>query len=157
MKYQFTLPNFQKSIFEMKYSTWFGEQSLYKDDVPLERSKEKGKPFLIPTKSGEILKAYPKKDFPSIVQALEIDQIQHNIVEKLRWYDFAIALLPFCLVFIFNGKSILIAIALVAFLNNLDILRTNSTQKNKYLKVIGQTAVIAALYFVAIQLLQLLK
>lgn len=154
MKYQFTLPNFPESIFEMKYSTWFGEQSLYKDDVPLERLMEKGKPFLIPTDTGEILKAYPKAGFPGIVQALEIGQIQHNIVEKLKWYDFAIALLPFCLVFIFNGKSILIAIALVAFLNNLDILRSNNTKKNKYLKVIGQTAVIAALYFVAIQLLE---
>ena len=152
MKYQFTLPNFPESIFEMKYSTWFGGQSLYKDEVPLERSPEKGKPFLIPTETGEILKAYPKNDFPGIVQALEIDQIQHNIVEKLRWYDFAIALLPFCLVFIFNGKSILIAIALVAFLNNLDILRSNNTQKNKYLKVVGLTVAIAALYFVAIQL-----
>lgn len=104
-----------------------------------------------------MLRAYPKADFPGIVQALEIGQIKHNIVEKLKWYDFAIALLPFCLVFIFNGKSILIAIALVAFLNNLDILSSNNTKKNKYLKVIGQTAVIAALYFVAIQLLDLLK
>jgi len=150
MKYQFTLPNFPESIFEMKYATWFVKQSLYKDDVPLERSKEKGKPFLIPTDTGEMLRAYPKADFPGIVQALEIDHIQHNIVEKLKWYDFAIALLPFCLVFIFNGKSILIVIALVAFLNNLDILRSNNTPKNKYLKVIGQTAVIVALYFVAI-------
>ena len=154
MNNQFTLPNFPDSTFEMKYSTWFGIQSLYKDDQLVERSTEKGKPFLIPSKTGEILKAYPKAGFPNIVQALEINNIQHNIVEKLKWYDFAIALLPFCLVFIFNGTGIIIGIALAAFLTNLDILRNNNTKNIKYLKVIGLTVAVAAFYFLAVQLLE---
>lgn len=154
MNSQFTLPNFPDSIFEMKYSTWFGVQSLYKDDQLVEQSTEKGKPFLIPTETGEVLKAYPKAGFPNIVQALEINNIQHNIVEKLKWYDFAIGLLPFCLVFIFNGTGIIIGIALAAFPTNLDILRNNNTKKIKYLKVIGLTVAVAAFYFLAVQLLE---
>ncbi|MEJ5145372.1 hypothetical protein [Sphingobacterium sp. MYb388] len=154
MNSQFTLPNFPDSTFEMKYSTWFGVQSLYKDDQLVERSTEKGKPFLIPSKTGEILKAYPKAGFPNIIQALEINNIQHNIVEKLKWYDFAIALLPLCLVFIFNGTGIIIGIALAAFLTNLDIIRNSNTKKNKYLKVIGVTVAVAAFYFLAVQLLE---
>lgn len=154
MNSQFTLPYFPDSTFEMKYSTWFGIQSLYKDDQPLERSTEKGRPFLIPTETGELLKAYPKAGFPNIVQALEINNIEHNIVEKLKWYDFAIALLPFCVVSIFNGTAIIIGIALATFLANLDILRISTTKKNKYLKVIGLTVLAAVLSYISVQLFE---
>lgn len=150
MKYQFTLPNFPDSTFEMKYSTWFSEQTLYKDDLPLERSIEKGKPFLIPTDTGEILKAYPKAGIPAIVRALEIDNIQHWIVAKLKWYDIAIALLPFCLVFI--GSSLSIAIACATFIINLELLRVNNLGNIKYLKVIGMTVFALAVYYLTSQL-----
>lgn len=134
MNSQFTLPNFPDSVFEMKYSTWFGVQSLYKDDQLVERSTEKGKPFLIPSKTGEILKAYPKAGFPNIIQALEINNIQHNIVEKLKWYHIALALLPFC--WTFNGGSVGIGIAVAAFITNIELLRDNTEGNTKYLKVI---------------------
>jgi hypothetical protein len=152
MNSQFKLPDFPDSNFEMKYSTWFGEQTLYMDDLPLERSNEKGKPFLIPSHAGKILKAYPKAGFPNIVRALVIDSIQYRIVERLKWYDFAIALLPFCLVFIFKGNSISIGIAVAISISNLEILRNNNSQSMKYLKVIGLTVFAAAVYYLMSQL-----
>jgi len=79
MKHQFTLPSFPDSNFEIEVSFWTGKQTLYKDEVLVERSSEKGKPFLIPNHNGGILKAYPKATFPEIVPALEIDNIKHNV------------------------------------------------------------------------------
>ncbi|MEN5087067.1 hypothetical protein ABE426_11400 [Sphingobacterium faecium] len=152
MNSQFKLPNFPDSNFEIKYSTWFGEQTLYMDDLPLERSNEKGKPFLIPSHTGEIVKAYPKPGFPNIVKALVIDSIQYRIAERLKWYDFAIALLPFCFVFIFKGNSISIGIAVAVSISNLEILRNNNTRNMKYLKVIGLTVFAAAVYYVMLKL-----
>lgn len=152
MNHQFTLPNFPDSTFKMKYSTWFGIQTLHKDDLPIKRSNEKGKPFLIPTDTGEMGKAYPKSGFPDIVRSLEINNIRYNIVEKLKWYDFAIALLPFCLVFIFKGNSISIGIAVAISISNLEILRNNNSQSMKYLKVIGLTVFAAAVYYLMSQL-----
>lgn len=134
MNHQFTLPNFPDSTFKMKYSTWFGIQTLHKDDLPIKRSNEKGKPFLIPTDTGEMVKAYPKSGFPDIVRSLEINNIRYNIVEKLKWYDFAIALLPFCWAFI--GNSFSIGIAFAAFITNIELLRNNTEGITKYLKVI---------------------
>lgn len=83
MNSQFTLPNFPDSNFEMEISFWTGKQILHKDKVLLERSTERGKPFLIPNHNGDILKAYPKATFPEIVPALEIDNIKYNVIEKL--------------------------------------------------------------------------
>lgn len=57
MKHQFTLPALPDSNFEIEVSYWTGKQTLYKDEVPVERSTEKGKPFLIQDNKGDIVKS----------------------------------------------------------------------------------------------------
>lgn len=150
MNSQFTLPNFPDSTFEMKYSTWFGTQSLYKDDQLVERSTEIGKPFLIPDSNGKIVKAYPKSAFPAIIPVLEINDIKYSIVERLPWYQMAFALLPFLLAFIGGGAlgAVLAGvIGAVASLLNLLILRSDQFGKIKYLYVINVTLIAYASYF----------
>jgi len=66
MKYQFTLPEFPNSNFEMQTSFWTGKSKLFNDEIPVQQSTEKGKPFLIPNSEGQFINAYPKAAFPDI-------------------------------------------------------------------------------------------
>lgn len=94
MRYQFTLPNFHNTYFEMKISTWLGKQILCKDDILVEQSTEKRKPFLTSDTNGNTLKVYPKTAIPEIVPDLEINNKKYTTVEKLPWYQMVFALLP---------------------------------------------------------------
>lgn len=146
MKHQFTLPSFPDSNFEIEVSFWTGKQILYKDEVLVERSVEIGKPFLIPNDNGGIVKAYPKATFPDIIPVLEINDLKYNIVEKLKWYQAVLAVMPFSLAFI-GGGALGGGIGAVASLFNLQILRNEKLGKIRYLYVVNVTIATYAVYF----------
>ncbi|NJI74047.1 hypothetical protein HCX49_12620 [Sphingobacterium kitahiroshimense] len=146
MKHQFTLPDFPDSNFEIEVSFWTGKQTLYKDEVFVERSSEKGKPFLIPDNNGDIVKAFPKSSFPDIIPVLQINNLKYNIVEKLKWYQAVLAVMPFSIVFI-GGGALGGGIGAVAFMLNLQLLRNDDNGNLKYLKAIGVIIAAFAIYF----------
>ena len=146
MKHQFTLPSFPDSNFEIEVSFWTGKQILFKDEVLVERSVEIGKPFLIPNDNGGIVKAYPKAKFPDIIPVLEINDLKYNIVEKLKWYQAVLAVMPFSLAFI-GGGALGGGIGAVASLLNLQILRNEKLGKIRYLYVVNVTLIAYASYF----------
>ncbi|MEJ5145371.1 hypothetical protein [Sphingobacterium sp. MYb388] len=146
MNHQFTLPDFPDSNFEIEVSFWTGKQTLYKDEVLVERSSEKGKPFLIPDNNGDIVKAFPKSAFPDIIPVLQINNLKYNIVEKLKWYQAVLAVMPFSIVFI-GGGALGGGIGAVAFMLNLQLLRNDDNGNLKYLKAIGVIIAAFAIYF----------
>lgn len=147
MNSQFTLPNFPDSTFEIEVLFWTGKQILYKDNEPVERSTEKGKPFLIPDHKGDIVKAYPIPAFLDIIPVLEIDDHKYHIIEKLKWYEAVLAVMPFTLAFI-GGGALGGGIGAVAALFNLQLLRNEKLGRIKYLYVINITIASYAVYFV---------
>ncbi|PRD48472.1 hypothetical protein [Sphingobacterium haloxyli] len=151
MKHQFTLPHFPGSTFEIETSIWTGRPTLFKDGTAISRSNEKGKPFLIPNNSGEIVRAYPKPRYMDMVPALEIDGILYDIVDKLAWYQYALCLIPLVLIFI--GGGIGGAIGGAASVFNLQAMRTEGSVTTNYLKVVGITALAFALYFLVAYLI----
>lgn len=152
MKHQFTLPDFPDSNFQIEVSFWTGKQTLYKDEVLVERSSEKGKPFLVPDHNGDIVKAYPKATFPDIIPVLEINNLKYNIVEKLKWYQAVLAVMPFTLAFI-GGGALGGGIGAVAALLNLQVLRNEKLGKIRYLYVVNITiAAYAAYFFLALMI-----
>lgn len=146
MKHRFSLPAFPNSNFQIEVSFWTGKQILYKDEVLVERSVEIGKPFLIPDSNGKIVKAYPKAAFPDIIPVLEINNLKYNIVEKLKWYQAVLAVMPFSIVFI-GGGALGGGIGAVAFMLNLQLLRNDDNGNLKYLKAIGVIIAAFAIYF----------
>lgn len=100
MNYKFQLQGFPASNFEMETSLWTGNSKLLMDKTPIDQSKEKGKPFLIPSPDGSITKAFPKQSLPEFVPILEIDGVKNQIVEPLKWYQTFIGGLPVTLLFI---------------------------------------------------------
>lgn len=157
MKYNFTLPDFPVSVFEIEVSIWTGKSNLYMDNNLLKQSTEKGKPFLIPTTDGEYVKAFSKPSYLDMVPALEINGVKNQIVEKLKWYQYTLALLPVLLIFV--GGAIGGGVGITAALINLNIFRIEGEAKGiKYLKVIGVVLLAYLIYFlVAFFLLKMFR
>ena len=151
MRQEFSLPEFPSSTFEIETSMWTGKSKIWKDGELCERSSEKGKPFIILSESGELYRVYPKSSFPDVVPSLEINGIKHNIVEKLPWYQYALALLPMILIFIGGGLGG--AIGAVSSMYNLQIFRTTDTSTTKYLKVAAVSILAYMLYLGAAYLI----
>ncbi|WP_146898193.1 hypothetical protein [Adhaeribacter aerolatus] len=116
------------------------------DDVLLEQANEKGKPFLIPTSEGEYIRAFPKSSYPDLVPVLEIKGKQIQIVEKLKWYQYAIGGIPILLLFI--GGAIGGGIGAVGAITNFRIFRQEGSAVSKYLKVVGIIIGTYLLYFI---------
>ena len=146
MNYEFQLPGISSSNFELVTSMWTGKSKLWMDNLPVEQSKEKGKPFLIPTPDGAITKAFPKQPLNDFAPILEIDGVKNLIVEPLKWYQSIISGLPIALFFIGGGFGALIG--LLSTFINFNIFRQMGNEPAKYLKVTGVIFGACFLYFV---------
>lgn len=145
MNYQFTLPDFPDSTFEMQTSMWTGRSKLFQDGILVSRANESGRPFLITAASGDTVKAYPKPRYMDVVPVLEIDGIQYDVVEKLTWFQYVICCVP--LLLIFFGGALGGGLGAVASSINLQIIRTGGSATGNYLKVLGITLAAFAFYF----------
>lgn len=144
MKYNFLLHDFPGIQFEMEMSVWTGKSKLFKDGVQLEQSKEKGKPFLIITKEGMLVKAFPKQALPDMVPSLQINGTIYPIAEKLTWYEYTIGGLPLLLILFGGLLGALIGGGSTMVCYN--IFRQNGSGVSKYLKVSGVILVACLAY-----------
>ena len=144
MKYAFQLSDYPNSNFEIETSIWTNRSKLWMDDDLLEQSKEKGKPFLIPTTDGNFVKAFSKPSFPEFVPILEINGQKNQVVKKLKLHEYIIGGLPIMLVFM--GGLIGGIIGMIGALTNFSIFRKEGSEISKYIKVIGIIAVTYILY-----------
>ncbi|MFB9053172.1 hypothetical protein ACFFVB_08780 [Formosa undariae] len=151
MKYKFQLPDFRDSNFEIETSIWTGKSKLFKDDVQIEQSKEKGRPFLIPNGTNDLVKAFPKPSFPDFIPTLEINGVKNLIADKLKWYQYVLGGLPILLIFV--GGLVGGVLGALAAITNFNIFRQEGTEASKYLKVIGISIMTFILYFVLVTLI----
>ena len=114
------------------------------DEQPLDRSSEKGKPFLIPAETGEPVKAYYSQPLPDFAPTLEINGSKMVLGEQLAWYDFLLGAIPVLLLFV--GVAIGGGVGAGAMLLNFNILRQHGSRLLKYLKVLGVIAISGLLY-----------
>lgn len=152
MKYNFQLLDFPNSNFEIETSIWTGKSKLQMDNIQEEQSKEKGKPFLIPLAIGDFVKAFPKTSFPDLVPKLEINGIENQIVEKLKWFQYLIGGLPILLLFL--GGALGGGIGALGAIINFNIFRKDGTEFSKYTKIIGIVFGSYILYFLIVTLFQ---
>ena len=136
MKHAFSLSHFPDAHLELEFSIWTGKSTLWFNGIPYRRSSDKGAPFIIPTESGEVYTLYPKIEFPDIIPTLEINGLKHRIVDRLPWYEYALAMLPMLLLFL-GGGVIGGAIGGGTSYLNIYILRTEDSNLAKYIKLIG--------------------
>lgn len=136
---------------EIETSIWTGRPTLWIDGVSFEQSSEQGKPFIVPEESGQELKIYTKLSFGELIPKLLINGIVYNIVEKLHWYQYALAFLPMLLVFV--GGALGAAIGLNAAFLNLRIFRSGGPTRLMYLKVAGISLLSYAVYLLVTYLI----
>jgi len=146
MKYNFQLPEFPGAQFEMESSIWTGKSKLFKDGIIVEQSKEKGKPFLILTKEGMLIKAFPKQN-PDMSHSLQIHSTTYPLAKKLKWFEYTIGGLPFLLIFF--GGFIGALIGGGSTMLNYHILRNDESTLTKYLKVTA-VVILSVLVYLAI-------
>ena len=146
MRYNFQLPDFNDANFALVTSVWTGKSKLFMEDQPLEQLKEKGTPFLIPTANGEFVKAYTKPALPDIAPLLLINGTKYRIVEKLKWHQYVLSILPIFL--IVGGGAIGGAFGAIGVITNFNIFRGKGSEASKYLKVIGVVIAMFAIYFI---------
>lgn len=137
MTHDFQLADFPGTTFQLQTSIWTGRSRLYKDGALLEQTKEKGKPFLIPSATdADVVRAFPKPSYPDLVPVLEINGVTHRVVEKLPWYEYVLGGLPLLLLFI--GGGIGAGIGALSTYTNYGILRKQTLSKPaRYAAVIG--------------------
>lgn len=145
MKHEFQLPDFPNSNFEIETSIWTGKSKLLKDNVQVEQSKEKGRPFLITNGTGELIKAFPKNSFPDFAPTIEINGIKNRIVKELKWYQYTLGALPILLLFI--GGALGGILGTFSMITNFNIFRQEHSELSKYLKVFGIVIATYAIYF----------
>ena len=89
-------------------------------------------------------------DFPSI----EVDGKKYAAVPPLRWYEYGVSLLPLILIF---GGLIGIVLALVIFLINIRVFRSDIPIAARYLLVLTLSVGLPVLYYLATFVLVLLS
>lgn len=143
--FEFKLEDFPNDNFEYENNIFSGKATLKQNGIPVDRSNEKGKPFLLKSSTGEVIKAVPKVNYPDIsAQALEINGTKHIMANKLKWYEYIIGGLPFFAVL--GGGAIGGAIGGATTFVNYAFFRENTTALNKYLKVIGVNLLCVLVY-----------
>ncbi|MBP1221592.1 hypothetical protein [Flavobacterium sp. 1355] len=144
--FKFTIADFPNDNFEFENNVFSGKATLKQNGNTVEQSTEKGKPFLIKKANGDIVKAFPKTNFPDIsLQALNIDGKKHPMASKLKWYEYVIGGLP--ILIIFSGGAIGGAIGGASTVINYTIFRSNTSTTNKYMKVLGINALCFVFFF----------
>jgi len=134
--FEFTLPDFPTDRFEFENNIFTGKATLKQNGVIVERSTEKGKPFLIKRTNGEVVKAFTKGNFPDIsVPILNIEGKKHAMAAPLKWYEYLFGGLP--ILIILGGGILCGMIGGAATVINYTFFRKESSTAQKYLSVLG--------------------
>ena len=133
-----TLYGYPNDTFEIEHSAMTGKVKITKNGVELKQSTEKGKPFLLIQENGVVE--------PDFAPFLELNGEKIEIVEKLKWYQYAIGGLPMLLIFVGGLIGGGIGGGLSAY--NFSVFRGDNTEVMKYVKVIGITILGFVVYLV---------
>ena len=112
----------------------------------LEPLQESGKPFPLTMPDGSIRKMFVKSSGLDYVPKVMIDGREIILARKLEWYEYALALLPFALIFVGGALGGLCAVAGLFF--NLQIFRTDWPLAVKVLSVLGVSVLAGLAYMI---------
>lgn len=148
----FNLPDFPNHLFDMETNIFTGKSKLTQNGILVNQLTEKGRPFLLKTNEGVIVKAFPKNTLPDFALSLGINGTKHRISKKLKWYEYVLGGFPILLLFI--GGAIGGGLGAMSTIMNYSIFRDEETSTtSKYLKVVGIVILSYLVYFLLYTLL----
>lgn len=132
---------------DIKFNIAFnGKVKVYVNGNEIKRSKEKGKPYLIPMTDGSVGKIFLKRGFVDNVPKVLYNNKEILLVEKLEWYEYAICALPLLLLFL--GGAIGALFGALGTVINLNIFRNIKSITIKVLLSIVVLGISWLLYFI---------
>lgn len=144
--FEFKLPDFPNDTFLFENNVFSGKGTLKQNGNLVEQSKEKGKPYLIKRTNNEIIKAFPKMNYPDLsAMCLHIEGKKYKLATTLKWYEYLIGGIPFILCL--SGGAIGGLIGGLATFSNYAFFRGSESTANKYMKVIGVNILCLLFYF----------
>jgi len=146
MEWHFALPGSPGSTCRLQKTFWLGRLHVFYRGRPVARSKERGKPFLVPLPDGRTARVVAKGNGLDYLPKLEVDGHPVLLGRPLSSLEYALGGLPLVLMFV-GGALGGLAGGLGA-LCNYRLLRTERAQTVKVLGVIGVTAASAFTYVV---------
>jgi hypothetical protein len=152
MEWRFALPGSATASCRLEKSMWLGQLRLWYQGREIPRSKEQGKPFLIPNAAtGKPMRVQIKGgglDLPSI----DVDGVQVLLGRPLSTLEYVIGGIPLVLVFV--GGAIGGASGAVGAMFNYRILRESSSIASKVLGVVVVSGLSLLAYVVLASMVQ---
>jgi hypothetical protein len=146
MEWRFALPGSSTASCRLKKSLWLGQLRLWYQGREIPRSKEKGKPFLIPgAANGEHVRVHVKGgafDLPGI----QVDGVKVVLGRPLSTLEYIVGGIP--LVLVFMGGAIGGATGAVGAMCNYRVLRSTTPTPKKVLGVVAVSALSFLTYLV---------
>jgi len=136
MNYSFTLDELPGQELMLRSSIWTGKVQLFVEGNEMERSAEKGRPFIVPGRHGEV-RIRVKQTFPDYSPKLFVNNRALRLERPLVWHEYLVSGLPILLLFV--GGALGGGIGMGASLYNFQHIRKETTLVTKYLTIAGIT------------------
>jgi hypothetical protein len=145
MEWHFALPGSPARSCRLEKSFWLGSLRLWHQGREVPRSKEKGKPFLVPRPDGTQARVQIKSGFDYLPK-IEVDGQALSVGRPLTTLEYVLGGLPMVLMFV--GGAIGGASGAVGTMFNYRILRATTSVPMKVLGVAAVTGLTFLTYLV---------
>ena len=132
---------------EITNSFWTGRKKIVFQGQCLNRTKEKGKPFILNMKDGIQKKIYVYGLYPDLVHKIKIDDKEIIIEKAFTPVEYIGACLPLLLLLIGGALGGFIGGAAASI--NIRLLRTKQSKFIKFLQIFGITVVAIILFLIS--------
>lgn len=154
MEWHFALPGSSTASCRLEKSFWLGQLRLWSQGREVHRSKEKGKPFLIPGPNGTHARVHVKGNGWDYLPGIEVDGVPVSLGRPLSTLEYVLGGIP--LVLIFLGGAIGGASGAVGTMYNYRVLRATTSAPMKVLGVVAVSGLSFLTYLVLAALIHVL-
>lgn len=154
MEWHFALPGSSTASCRLEKSFWLGQLRLWCQGREVPRSREKGKPFLIPGLNGTHSRLHVKGSGWDYLPKIEVDGTQVLLGRPLSTLEYVLGGIPLLLMFL--GGAIGGASGAVGTVYNYRVLRANTSVPMKVLGVVAVTGLSLLTYLVLAALVHVL-
>ncbi len=154
MEWHFALPGSPSASCRLEKSFWLGRLRLWCQGREMSRSKEKGKPFLIPGPNGIRVRLQVKGSPWDYLPRIEVDGRPLLLGRPLSNLEYVLGGIPLLLMFV--GGAIGGASGAIGAMYNYRLLRANMSITMKILAIAGVTILSLLTYLILAALLHIM-
>lgn len=151
MHWHFALPGTPTVPCRIEKSFWLGRLQLFGQGKTVPRSRDQGRPFLVPRPGGEVVRVFVRGNGWDYLPQVEVDGQTVHLGRPLSSVEYLVGGLP--LVLLFVGGAIGGASGAIGTLYSYRILRTTLSVPVKLAGILGITGASLLIYLILASLL----